>query len=79
MRKGRIFTANKPVEAYIQCPFYLREKENVIMCEGCIGNTCMTTKFSSAKAKKEHLKSCCYLPDGGACPLAKSVFGKYAD
>ncbi|MBQ7638264.1 MAG: hypothetical protein IJS90_05145 [Clostridia bacterium] len=69
--------ANKTVEAWIKCPFYVNERENLIMCEGYITNTCMITKFSSAKEKKAHLKANCYHHTGGGCFMAESLFRKY--
>ncbi|MCH5199226.1 MAG: hypothetical protein J1E34_10025 [Oscillospiraceae bacterium] len=69
--------ANKTVEALIKCPFFVNEKNNIIACEGYIKNTCMITKFSGAKQKKEHLKKNCYHCTGGACFMAMSLFAKY--
>ncbi len=69
--------ANKTVEALIKCPFYLNESRNLLSCEGVFKNTCMTTRFADAESKKEHLKRNCFFEDGGACPMAKSLFAKY--
>ena len=69
--------ANKATEAFIKCPFYLNETRNLISCEGVVKNTCMTTRFPDAESKKRHLRTHCYLEDGGECPMAKSLFAKY--
>lgn len=69
--------ANKAIEAYIKCPFYLSESRNFLSCEGYLKNTCMTTRFPDAQSKKRHLKENCCLEDGGSCPMARSLFAKY--
>ena len=71
--------ANKQIEALIQCPFYLREKENTVACEGYIRGTCMITKFPGEKEKRAYMKANCFKPDGGECFMAKSLFGKYEE
>ena len=70
--------ANKTVEALIKCPFYVSEKNNIIMCEGYIENTCMITKFPGAQEKKNHLKANCYHHTGGKCFMAASLYEKYS-
>lgn len=69
--------ANKKTEALIKCPFYLGEKNGMLMCEGCIKGTSMTTSFSDAAAKRRHLRENCFKVDGGACNLAKTVYLLY--
>ena len=69
--------ANKTVEALIKCPFYMQEKENLIMCEGYVKNTCMITKFSGAARKRDYLRANCFHEDGGACFMAGCLFRKY--
>ena len=71
--------ANKTVEAYIKCPFYLREQGNLITCEGFIKGTCMITKFGSPQEKKAHLKQSCFHETGGSCFMAAGLFRKYAE
>ena len=71
--------ANKTVESYIKCPFYLREQGNLITCEGFVKNTCMTTKFRGSEEKKAHLRRNCFCEDGGACFMAASLFRKYEE
>ena len=69
--------ANKTVDALVKCPFYVKENENRIVCEGYIKNTCMITKFTDAAQKKAHLRACCFHEDGGKCFFAQSLFRKY--
>lgn len=71
--------SNKSEEVYIQCPFYLRSTEQRIFCEGYIKDTCMITSFPDKKRTADHMKSCCYLPDGGHCQFAIMLFDKYKE
>lgn len=68
---------NKSTEVYIKCPFYLSENRNFISCEGFVADTCMTTRFPDAESKKEHLRTHCFLEDGGDCGMATGLFAKY--
>ena len=71
--------ANNNTEAMIQCPFFLRIKENTITCEGYASGTCMITKFRDPALRRAHLKANCFQPDGGECFMAKSLFKKYEE
>lgn len=68
---------NIPVTAKIQCPFFMSVKNNLLCCEGYIDNTCMTTKFSDEKSKKEYIKKHCFHHNGGECTFAKNLYEKY--
>ena len=71
--------ANKTVEALVKCPFFVKENETRIMCEGYIKNTCMITGFPASAAKRAHLRACCFHEDGGSCFFAQSLFRKYEE
>lgn len=68
---------NISIQARIQCPFFITEKNNILCCEGFVDSTCMTTKFPDVKMKTEHIKSHCFHKDGGTCPLAANLYSKY--
>ena len=65
------------VTAIIQCPFFKSERKNLLCCEGFIEGTCMTTAFSSRQAALNYISDNCSHKDGGRCPLAMNLFGKY--
>ncbi|MBE6715791.1 MAG: hypothetical protein E7573_02615 [Ruminococcaceae bacterium] len=68
---------NIPITAKIRCPFFLSVKNNLLCCEGYIDNTCMTTKFSDEKSKKDYIKNHCFRCDGGGCTFAENLYKKY--
>ncbi len=68
---------NISIQARIQCPFFITEKNNILCCEGFVDGTCMTTKFPEIKMKTEHIKNHCFRIDGGKCPLASNLYSKY--
>ena len=67
----------KPIENYIECPFYLREKEKEIFCEGLIENTIVIHHFETNKLKKEHERNVCSIKLGKKCPHYQAVNSKY--
>ena len=71
--------ANKPIEALIKCPFYVKLTEDTVTCEGYIQNTCMITRFRNSEQKKAHMQENCFLENGGSCFMAKSLYRKYDD
>lgn len=64
-------------DAIIQCPFFKYETRNLLCCEGFVDGTCMTTSFSDRRAAMDYISRNCSETDGGACPMAKSLFDKY--
>ncbi len=68
---------NNSIQCFIQCPFFLSEKNNLLCCEGYIDSTCMTTRFPSRDAKTAYIKENCFKMDGGGCYMAKELFDKY--
>ncbi len=78
-RRAKKRMANKPVEALIKCPFYLRQTENTLICEGVLKGTVMLTQFQCASLKRAHYKQSCFHEDGGECFLAKSLYEKYGE
>ena len=64
-------------EALIQCPFFKHEKRNLLCCEGFVDGTCMTTAFRSRDSALQYISDNCSRIDGGNCPMALNLFGKY--
>ena len=67
----------KPIENYIECPFYIAERERQIICEGAVDNTVTEIKFESALAKRKYEKEFCCVKLGSECPYNKLLNKKY--
>lgn len=51
-----------------KCPFYIREAEYSITCEGIIPGTDIATRFTGEKEKREYQELLCYhYPNN--CPI----------
>lgn len=61
-------------ETKVKCPFFQKNLRELLLCEGCVPNTCMTTRFETTAAKAAFMETHCYLRDGGGCPLASASF-----
>lgn len=54
------------------CPFYLKESDKGITCEGVVPGTTQMTRFDSQQDKRRHQKACCERRDYlKLCKLAK--------
>ena len=67
-----------PGVANTVCPFYLREAEKTISCEGINGCECLKMCFDSNDEKKEWQVEVCYTHDFLICPLATVINEEYA-
>ena len=67
------------IECLVRCPFFADERGALLLCEGCVKNTVMTTRFQSAAQKLRFMRENCYAVDGGDCPLAKACYKRYED
>lgn len=65
------------IQAQIQCPFFVNERNSLLCCEGFIDSTCMTTAFPNTEAKTAYIKTHCFHIDGGGCCMAKNLYEKY--
>ena len=64
--------------ANTKCPYYLRESNYSISCEGLEENTVNTIKFPTEKEKKLFQKRCCYRLDR-PCTAAQILNERYID
>ena len=62
----------------IRCPFFVRETEQSIHCEGFVKNSALLTKFPSEKKKIAYINKYCVRCTGGDCYLARGQFERYA-
>lgn len=46
--------------AMTKCPFYIRDNERTVVCEGLIDNTSVLTKFPTKENKEMHQKCHCF-------------------
>lgn len=60
----------------IKCPFYLRESEYTMTCEGIASGTELATKFPSEKEKREYQKCNCYHRKS-SCVIMRMLEEKY--
>ena len=60
-----------------ECPFYIREAEKEITCEGVVTGTKATTKFESRSDKENFQKQTCF-HGCERCYIAKELEKKYA-
>ncbi|MBR5410541.1 MAG: hypothetical protein IK104_07695 [Clostridia bacterium] len=67
------------LDVKVKCPFFVKNIRALLVCEGAVPGTCMTTRFADPAAKVRHIEACCNAPDGGGCPLAGLLFGIYED
>lgn len=59
------------------CPFYIRESEYSISCEGIVCNSKTIMKFNSKNEKKQHQRLYCFCSAYESCPLYQSLADKY--
>ena len=58
---------SNPLDALIECPFYITNKVNQIYCEGPIKGANNRFVFKTAKAKQDHIKKVCSCNQGKKC------------
>jgi ribosome-binding protein aMBF1 (putative translation factor) len=65
--------------ARAKCPYYLKEADKSISCEGVIPHTLTMIRFPTKEDKQTHQKNHCeqYNPEKG-CPIAAAIEAKIA-
>ncbi len=58
---------SKFIESMIQCPFYLKEGETFITCEGILTDTRTTHRFNSGCEKRDYENTVCCVNGGKKC------------
>ena len=64
---------SKPIEATIECPFYLEEGKDFIKCEGLLQKTICIHQFVNSNEKREHEKNVCSVNSGKKCKHYRNV------
>lgn len=64
---------SKLIEGRIECPFYLKEGESYIACEGVLNGTKCVHKFRDNKEKTQHEISVCSMSGGRKCQHYRTV------
>lgn len=59
------------------CPFYLRETNTTITCEGVLEGTQSTIIFQSSEEKQQHQQERCNMHSYKDCAAAKALLDKY--
>ncbi len=64
---------SKTIEGIIECPFYIKEGESFITCEGLLENSTATHRFFSNNEKRCHEFEYCAVNGGKKCPHFRNV------
>ena len=68
---------SKLIESKIECPFYVRESERAITCEGCIAGTVAVQRFNDRVGKSTYENNVCSVFGGRRCPHYRAVAVQY--
>ena len=76
MRKEESYM-EKIEKKLVECPFYRKNVEKGIRCEGLRGSTSLQVNFLSLRQRKDFMEGHCCSMDWENCPLAKVLYAKY--
>ena len=68
---------SKKIESNIECPFYLKEGDKFISCEGVLKGTRCVHKFPSNNEKKNYELNVCSVNCGKKCHHYRTVATLY--
>lgn len=68
---------SKKIESNIECPFYLKEGDKFIACEGVLKGTRCVHKFSSNVEKRDYENNVCSVNCGKKCYHYRAVATLY--
>lgn len=71
--------ANFAGGANTKCPFYIKEAEKSITCEGCTENSTNMQRFETSEEKEHYQEQYCTTRGYIMCPWAASLAEKYAN
>ena len=74
--EGRM--ANSYRSADVQCPFYIRDENRRIVCEGFVPRANAGFWFETNKAQLDHMETFC-MSKWQSCPYADTVNRRYED
>ena len=64
---------SKYIESDIECPFYIKEGDNFIACEGLLNKKACNHTFSSDADKRQYETAFCCVKGGRNCPHYRAV------
>ena len=64
---------SKSIEEAIECPFYISERDEFIVCEGLVKNTRSINKFRSRAEKRTQIETVCSKNCGKKCNHYRAV------
>lgn len=65
---------SKFIESMVECPFYVKEGERFVSCEGLLADTSVTThRFKSNEDKRKYQLSVCCVNSGKKCPHYRNI------
>lgn len=59
------------------CPFYIREWEKTITCEGFYGGGEVLQRFNTASQRVVHQHKYCFTQNYNECPIARELNKRY--
>lgn len=68
---------SKAIESLIECPFYIKEGDRFIRCEGHIDGTQTVQRFASNAAKENYEVTVCGCFGGRNCIHYRNVYALY--
>lgn len=69
---------SKLIEGMVECPFYVKEGEKFICCEGLVGKSSAAVhRFKSDEDKVEYQINYCCVNNGKKCPHYRSLMLLY--
>lgn len=69
---------SKFIEGMIECPFYVKEGDRFISCEGILKkSSTVTHRFNSNAEKKNYQYDYCCVKNGKKCPYYRSLMILY--
>ncbi len=64
---------SKTIEGIIECPFYIKEGERFITCEGLFENSSTTHRFETNDIKRCYEFEYCGVNGGKKCPHYRNI------
>jgi hypothetical protein len=72
-----VITMSNPLEAMVECPFYITNKTNQIYCESPITDAQNRFVFETIKAKSNYIKDVCSCNQGKKCMHYRAMMVLY--
>ncbi len=68
---------SKNIDKYVECPFYIAERDDRIVCEGVINGTRSVQQFEDKRDKNNYENMVCCCNGGSRCVHYKIINDLY--